>query len=125
MAVPWEVTGGIVLSGALLPCAIGGGLIVARSVAEVSSRLGFPAILGVLLLGIGLGVPLNNSLVSSSTVETLHLLALAMLLFYAGLSADIASIRRILVYGLLLALVGVIVSSLALGFLLFWAGSAA
>jgi cell volume regulation protein A len=124
MADPVAATGGLTLSGALLPIAIGGGLIVARSVAEVSSRLGFPAILGVLVLGIGLGVPLNNNLVSSSTVETLHLLALAMLLFYAGLSADIASIRRILVYGLLLALVGVIVSSLALGLLLFWAGSA-
>ena len=124
MADPVTSTGGVALNGALLPIAIGGGLIVARSIAEVSSRLGFPAILGVLLLGIGLGAPLNNSLVSSSTVETLHLLALAMLLFYAGLSADIVSIRRILVYGLLLALVGVIVSSLALGFLLFWAGSA-
>jgi len=124
MADPVTSTGGVELSGALLPIAIGGGLILARSVAEVSSRLGFPAILGVLLLGIGLGAPLNNGLVSSSTVETLHLLALAMLLFYAGLSADIASIRRILVYGLLLALIGVIVSSLALGFLLFWAGSA-
>jgi cell volume regulation protein A len=47
-----------------------------------------------------------------------------MLLFYAGLCADIANIRRILVYGLLLALAGVIVSSLALGLVIFWVGSA-
>ena len=124
MADPAASAGALTLSGALLPIAIGGGLILARSVGEVSSRLGFPAVLGVLLLGITLGTPLNNTLVSSSTVETLHLLALAMLLFYAGLSADIANIRRILVYGLLLALAGVIVSSLTLGFVLFWVGSA-
>ncbi|MBU6251161.1 MAG: hypothetical protein KGO47_08360, partial [Cyanobacteria bacterium REEB417] len=89
MADPVAGTGGFALTGALLPIAIGGGLLVARSVGEVSSRLGFPAVLGVLLLGISLGAPLNNNLVSSSTVETLHLLALAMLLFYAGLCADI------------------------------------
>jgi len=124
MADPVAGTGALALTGALLPIAIGGGLVVARSVGEVSSRLGFPAVLGVLLLGISLGAPLNNNLVSSSTVETLHLLALAMLLFYAGLCADIANIRRILVYGLLLALAGVIVSSLALGLVIFLVGSA-
>jgi potassium/hydrogen antiporter len=124
MASPVAGAGGFPLTGALLPIAIGGGLIVARSAFEVSSRLGFPGILGVLLLGIGFGVPLNEGLVGSSTVETMHLLALAMLLFYAGLCADIANIRRILVYGLLLALVGVMVSSLALGLFLYFFGSA-
>lgn len=124
MASPAAAAGGIQLSGALLPIAIGGGLIVARSAFELTRRLGFPGILGVLLLGIGLGASLTQQLVGSSTVETLHLLALAMLLFYAGLCADIANIKRILVYGLLLALVGVMVSSLALGFFIYVVGSA-
>jgi len=124
MADPVTSSGVFAITGAMLPIAIGGGLILARSVAEVSKRLGFPSILGVLLLGIALGSPLKDGLVASSTVETLHLLALAVLLFYAGLSADIASLRKILEYGLLLALVGVIVSSLALGLFVFLVGSA-
>jgi cell volume regulation protein A len=123
MADPVAGSGAMPLTGALLPIAIGGGLILARSVAEISKRLGFPGILGVLLLGISLGIPLNHGLVDSTAVETLHLLALAMLLFYAGLSVDIACLRRVLVYGLLLALVGVVVSSLSLGFLVHWLSS--
>jgi len=123
MADPVAGSGAFTLDGALLPIAIGGGLILARSVAEISKRLGFPGILGVLLLGISLGIPLNSGLVDSGAVETLHLLALAMLLFYAGLCVDIACLRRILVYGLLLALVGVVVSSLSLGFLIHWLSS--
>lgn len=123
MASPAAEAGVIPINGALLPIAIGGGLLVARSAFEVIKRLGFPGILGVLLLGIVLGASLSQELVGSSTVEALHLLALAMLLFYAGLCTEIASIKRILVYGLSLALVGVIVSSLALGLFIYCVGS--
>jgi cell volume regulation protein A len=57
-------------------------------------------------------------------VETLHVFALALLLFYAGLKTDIKSIRGFFEYGLLLATGGAAISTLILGSAIYWLASA-
>ncbi len=95
-----------------------GTLIVSR----FSIRLGVPAILGVLLLGLMINIHVLN--VGHAEVEKLHVFALALLLFYAGLKTDLQSIRGFLEYGLLLAIGGVAISTLLLGGAIFWLTSA-
>jgi cell volume regulation protein A len=58
---------------------------------------------------------------SHELVETLHTVSLSMLLFYAGLNADLQHIRGFLRYGVLLAVGGVVISSLLLGGLIWLA----
>ncbi len=48
-----------------------------------SIKIGIPAILGVLALGLMINIHVLD--VGHSEVETLHVFALALLLFYAGL----------------------------------------
>jgi cell volume regulation protein A len=86
-----------------------GTLIISR----FSVRIGIPAILGVLLLGLAINI--GSLDVSPSEVATLQVFSLALLLFYAGLKTDLQSIRGFLEYGLLLAIGGVAVSTLVLG----------
>jgi cell volume regulation protein A len=95
-----------------------GTLIVSR----FSIRIGIPAILGVLALGLMINIHVLD--VSHSEVEKLHVFALALLLFYAGLKTDIQSIRGFLQYGLLLAVGGVAISTLILGAAIYWLSSA-
>ncbi|MEY3544125.1 MAG: hypothetical protein RLZZ247_282, partial [Cyanobacteriota bacterium] len=95
-----------------------GTLIVSR----FSIRIGVPAILGVLALGLMINIHVLD--VSHAEVEKLHVFALALLLFYAGLKTDIQSIRGFLEYGLLLAVGGVAISTLILGAAIYWLSSA-
>jgi cell volume regulation protein A len=95
-----------------------GTLIVSR----FSIRIGVPAILGVLALGLMINIHVLD--VSHGEVEKLHVFALALLLFYAGLKTDIQSIRGFLEYGLLLAIGGVAISTLILGAAIYWLSSA-
>ncbi len=95
-----------------------GTLIVSR----YSIRIGVPAILGVLALGLVINIHVLD--VSHGEVEKLHVFALALLLFYAGLKTDIKSIRGFLEYGLLLAVGGVAISTLILGSAIYWLSSA-
>lgn len=95
-----------------------GTLIISR----FSVRIGIPAILGVLLLGLMINI--RSLDVSHAEVETLHVIALALLLFYAGLKTDLEAIRGFLSYGLMLAVGGVAVSTLALGAAIWWLSSA-
>jgi potassium/hydrogen antiporter len=95
-----------------------GTLIVSR----FSIRIGVPAILGVLALGLMINIHVLD--VSHGEVEKLHVFALALLLFYAGLKTDIQSIRGFLEYGLLLAVGGVAISTLILGAAIYWLSSA-
>jgi cell volume regulation protein A len=95
-----------------------GTLIVSR----YSIRIGVPAILGVLVLGLVINIHVLD--VSHGEVEKLHVFALALLLFYAGLKTDIKSIRGFLEYGLLLAVGGVAISTLILGSAIYWLSSA-
>jgi len=87
-------------------------------VSRFSIRIGIPAILGVLALGLMINIHVLD--VGHSEVGKLHVFALALLLFYAGLKTDIQSIRGFLEYGLLLAVGGVAISTLILGTAIFW-----
>jgi cell volume regulation protein A len=95
-----------------------GTLIISR----FSIRIGLPAILGVLTLGLLINIHVLD--VSHAEVEKIHVFALALLLFYAGLKTDLQSIRGFLEYGLMLAVGGVAVSTLVLGAAIHWIASA-
>jgi cell volume regulation protein A len=94
-----------------------GSLIMTR----FSVKLGVPGILGVLVLGLLINIKVLN--VTHQDVASLQVFALALLLFYAGLKTDIQAIRGFLNYGLLLAMGGVVVSTLVLGLGLVWLSS--
>ncbi|MEY4431007.1 MAG: hypothetical protein RLZZ533_943 [Cyanobacteriota bacterium] len=90
-------------------------------ISHYSIRVGIPAILGVLLLGLAINI--NSLNVTHEEVEKLQLFALALLLFYAGLKTDLKAIRGFLNYGLMLAVGGVALTTLLLGLGLQWLGS--
>ena len=94
-----------------------GTLIVSR----FSIKIGIPAILGVLALGLIINIRVLD--VSHAEVSKLFVFSLALLLFYAGLKTDTHSIRGFLNYGLLLAIGGVTISTLILGFAIYWFSS--
>ncbi len=91
------------------------------AISRFSIRIGIPAILGVLLLGLFINVNYLN--LSHHQAENLHVFGLALLLFYAGLKTDLAAIRGFLEYGLVLAVGGVIASSTVLRLLIWWFAS--
>ncbi len=95
-----------------------GTLIISR----FSIQVGVPAILGVLVLGLAININVLD--IDHTEVETLHVFALALLLFYAGLKTDIKSIRGFFEYGLLLATGGAAISTLILGSAIYWLASA-
>ena len=74
------------------------------AISRFSVQIGIPAILGVLLLGLAINIKSLN--VTHEQAESLHVFALALLLFYAGLKTDIKTIRGFLEYGLALAVGG-------------------
>jgi cell volume regulation protein A len=74
------------------------------TISRFSVQIGIPAILGVLLLGLAINIQSLN--VTHEQAESLHVFALALLLFYAGLKTDIKTIRGFLEYGLALAVGG-------------------
>jgi cell volume regulation protein A len=94
-----------------------GTLIISR----FSIRFGIPAILGVLLLGLVINI--NSLNISHEEVSNLHVFALALLLFYAGLKTDLQAIRGFLAYGLQLAIGGVAIATLVLGAAITWFSS--
>ena len=90
-----------------------GTLIISR----FSIRLGIPAVLGVLLLGLLIN---NQGLnISFDDIESMHTFAVALLIYHAGLKTELSSIRGFLEYGVLLSIGGVAVSILVLGIGLF------
>ena len=91
------------------------------AISRFSIKLGIPAILGVLLLGLGINV--NYLDITHDQANELFIFGLALLLFYAGLKTDIKAIRGFIEYGVLLAVGGVLVSSLVLGGLLWFLSS--
>ena len=94
-----------------------GTLIVSR----FSIKIGIPAILGVLALGLMINIRVLD--VGHAEVSKLFVFSLALLLFYAGLKTDIQSIRGFLNYGLFLAVGGVAISTLILGLAIYWFSS--
>lgn len=91
------------------------------AISKFSLKIGIPAILGVLLLGLAINP--GTPVISGHAIEQIHILSLSLLLFYAGLQTDLKSIRGFLEYGLILALGGVIVSSLLLGLFIWFIAS--
>lgn len=91
------------------------------AISKFSLKIGIPAILGVLLLGLSINP--GTPLITGQAIEQIHILSLSLLLFYAGLQTDLKSIRGFLEYGLILALGGVIISSLLLGLFIWFVAS--
>ncbi|MFQ6538165.1 MULTISPECIES: cation:proton antiporter [Aphanothece] len=91
------------------------------AMSKFSIRLGIPGVLGVLLLGLVVNV--NYLDLNHVEAESLQVFGLALLLFYAGLKTDLQAIRGFLEYGLLLALGGVVITSAALGGMIWWLSS--
>ena len=91
-----------------------GTLIISR----FSIRIGIPAVLGVLFLGLLINLQVLD--IHPSEVERLQTFSLALLLFYAGLKTDTQAIRGFLKYGLVLAIAGVAISTLVLGAAIVW-----
>ena len=89
-----------------------------------ATRLGVPAALTVLVLGLVVNVRGGDVLaLDHAQVETLHVMSLALLLFYSGLKTDLRRIRGHLTFALLLSTVGVMVTLFLLAFWLVWLGS--
>ena len=89
-----------------------------------ATRLGVPAALTVLVVGILVNFNDGDFLaLDHAQVETLHVMSLALLLFYAGLKTDLRRFRVHLSFALLLSTLGVVVSLFCLGSWLVWLGS--
>jgi len=91
------------------------------AISKFSLKIGIPAILGVLLMGLAINP--GTPLIDAHDIERIHILSLCLLLFYAGLKTDIRSIRGFLGYGLTLALGGVIVTTTLLGLFIWFVAS--
>ena len=92
-------------------------------ISKLSIHIGIPSILGVLVLGLLINIKVLN--ITPGEVAHLQMFSLALLLFYAGLKTDIQAIRGFLTYGLMLAVGGVLLSTLVVGVGLLWLGSGA
>ncbi len=89
-----------------------------------ATRLGVPAALTVLVVGLVVNMRGGDVLaLDHAQVETLHVMSLALLLFYSGLKTDLRRIRGHLTFALLLSTVGVLVTLFLLAFWLVWLGS--
>ena len=109
------------LSLPLMAVLVGSLFLGTLAISRFSLKIGVPTILGVLLLGLCINT--NLSLFSNETIEWLHTISLSMLLFYAGLRTEVRSIRGFLEYGVVLAVGGVIISSLVLGLIVWFVSS--
>jgi cell volume regulation protein A len=109
------------LSLPVMAVLVGGLFLGTLAISRFSLKLGVPTVLGVLLLGLFINT--NVTLFSNETIAWLHSLSLSMLLFYAGLRTELRSIRGFLEYGVVLAVGGVIVSSLLLGLIVWFVSS--
>lgn len=105
----------------LMMVTIGGIFLGTLAISRFSLKIGIPAILGVLLFGLLINP--SVTLFSQETILRLQALSLSILLFNAGLETDIRSIRGFLEYGILLAVGGVILSSLLLGLIIWFVAS--
>lgn len=88
---------------------------------KASSRFGVPALLLFLLVGMlcgsdGLGFQFDNTYIA----QTIGTVALCIILFAGGMDTKIAEIRPVLAQGLMLATVGVVLTSVITGFLVWW-----
>ena len=90
-------------------------------VGKVSSKLGLPALLLFLLVGMvsgtdGLGIHFDDT----STAQTIGTVSLCIILFSGGMNTRIGKIKPIMKQGISLATVGVLLTSMITGFLIYW-----
>ncbi|NDG73606.1 MAG: sodium:proton antiporter, partial [Proteobacteria bacterium] len=79
---------------------------------RISVKLGIPAILGILLLGLAINV--KYTVFDLGFINSLHTVSLAMILFYAGLKTNVKAIRGFLSFGIWLAVAGSLLTALIL-----------
>ena len=82
------------------------------AISRISVKLGIPAILGILLLGLAINV--KYTVFDLGFINSLHTVSLAMILFYAGLKTNVKAIRGFLSFGIWLAVAGSLVTALIL-----------
>lgn len=80
-----------------------------------SARLGVPAVIGELLVGIIIGPGVLNWVQSSTTLTQFAELGVILLMFMAGLESDIGQLRRYLRPALAVAMCGVLLPVLLMG----------
>ena len=74
------------------------------AISRISAKLGIPAILGILLLGLSINI--KYTVFDLGFINSLHTVSLAMILFYAGLKTNVKAIRGVLSFGIWLAVAG-------------------
>jgi cell volume regulation protein A len=82
------------------------------AISRISAKLGIPAILGILLLGLSINI--KYTVFDMGFINSLHTVSLAMILFYAGLKTNVKAIRGFLSFGIWLAVAGSIITALIL-----------
>ena len=82
------------------------------AISRISVKLGIPAILGILLLGLAINI--KYTVFDPGFINSLHTVSLAMILFYAGLKTNVKAIRGLLTFGIWLAVAGSILTALIL-----------
>ncbi|MDD3431925.1 MAG: potassium/proton antiporter, partial [Bacteroidales bacterium] len=88
---------------------------------KASSRFGVPALLLFLLVGMfsgsdGLGIQFENMVIA----KHIGTIALCIILFSGGLDTNIAKIRPVMAQGILLATLGVFLTAIITGVLIWW-----
>lgn len=90
----------------------------AKAVAQISYRLGLPAVFGELLFGLLIGPSVLGWLAPNDTLDLLANIGVIVLMFMAGLETDMAAMRQVGKTSLLVAIGGVVLplgGGLALG----------
>jgi Kef-type K+ transport system membrane component KefB len=95
----------------LLPLA--GILLGTKAAAQVSQRIGLPAVFGELLLGLALGPSLLGVLAPNETLQLLADIGVILLMFMAGLETDTAALKQAGKASTLTAIGGVVLPLLA------------
>jgi len=120
-SVPSTATGTILPRGFFLVTGLL--YILALGLHRLAGRVAIPSALPILALALVVNW-LHHGLhaVSHGQVETLHTTSLALLLFYAGLNTDLERIRDRLTLALALPTIGILLTGLLLGLLLWGLG---
>jgi Kef-type K+ transport system membrane component KefB len=84
-------------------------LVAGKAAAELCERVGIPAVLGEILVGIAIGPSLLGFIEMSDAIAVLAELGVIVLLAQVGLEIDVAELRKVGRVSLMVAAIGVIV----------------
>ena len=90
-------------------------------IGKVSSKLGLPALLLFLLVGMisgtdGLGIHFDDT----SVAQTIGTVSLCIILFSGGMNTRLGEIKPVMKQGISLATIGVLLTSIITGLLIYW-----